>query len=325
MKTAIVYKKNDHKLSPEAYSWTYRGMFNALIKRFQPIHINKGCNYQDIDADLIIFFDPHSSHHITIDGIEKHDAIKIEYFNDPHQMDYMGKYKNGDFVRKLGSINRVNRANDRGVDYIICPYKSGYYRFIAPFIGDEAEKMLIHFPIAPDERIYSSGSILLKDRKPKVLGNGATWASRLPCYVMREWAHKQDCIEVKQHWLRDKDTPQGGEFGSMLSEYPGALALCEFYPVPKYFEIPLAGCVTFAQYHQEYEELGFKDGEHCIYVDKNNFIEKVKAFTGNPEAYQHIATAGRELVLSKYTARHFADHIYNIALKATCKSEAVGV
>jgi len=313
VKTAIVYNKKDHKLQPEAYSWSYRCMFLALFDRFQAIPINDNCHADSIQADVIIFFDPHSSHHISIEGIEKHPALKIEYFNDPHQVEFRGCYANGDDVYKLSAAQRVKRALDRGVKYIISPYRSGYYEYIAPHIegyGGKPDDMLLYFPTAPDASLFENGRNVLAERKPQVLANGATWSSRLKCYEFRQWAFNQDCVRVRQHCHRDKATPKGCDFGDLLAEYAGALALCEFYPVPKYLEIPLAGCVCFAQYHKEYEQLGFIDGQTCIYVDKNNFVEYIKAFTNNPSMYQGIADAGRRLMLSKYTSNHFADYIY---------------
>ncbi|MCP4566817.1 MAG: glycosyltransferase family 1 protein [FCB group bacterium] len=320
MRAAIVYNKNDHKLQAAAYSWSYRCMFLSLVDRFkQTISINDDCHADAIFADVIIFFDPHSSHHIKIEGIERHPALKIEYFNDPHQKEFYGRYANGDPVHKLSAKQRTRRALERGVEYIISPYKQGYYDYIAKHIIEydrNPDDILLYFPTAPDASLFESGRTTLAERKPQVLANGATWSSRLKCYELRQWAFGQDCVTTRQHCHRDKNTPKSEAFGSMLAEYAGALALCEFYPVPKYFEIPLAGCVCFAQYHKEYEQLGFIDGETCIYVDKNNFIEHIKAFKSNPSTYQPIADAGRRLMLSKYTSKHFADYVYKFAESA---------
>jgi len=314
MKAAIVYNKKDHKLQTTTYSWSYRCMFLSLLDRFEKIiSINDDCHADDIQADVIIFFDPHSSHHIRIEDIEKHPALKLEYFNDPHQKEFNGRYANGDDVYKLSAAQRVKRALDRGVKYIISPYKDGYYRYIAPHItgyGGNPDDMLLYFPIAPGASLFESGRKSLGDRYPQVLANGATWANLFACYEFRRWAFNQDCVSIRQHYHLNNKTPSGKKFGNMLAEYVGALALCEFYPIPKYFEIPLAGCVCFAQYHKEYEQLGFVDGETCIYVDKNNFVDKIKAFTNNPIEYQSIADAGRRLMLSKYTSNHFADYVY---------------
>jgi len=324
MKAAIVYNKDDHKLKASAYSWSYRSMFLALAERLDAAPINSDCSAQDIGADVIIFFDPHSSHHINIDGIASHRAVKMEFFNDPHQEDFYGKYADGTPVIKLGAEKRVRRALDRGIEYIISPYKGGYYRYIAPFLGKDDDKMLLHFPISPSPDNFIKGEIPIAERKGEILANGCTWSGHYPCYIFRNWAFKQNGVTYVEHCHRDKSTPGGGNYGDLLAEYAGALALMEFYPVPKYFEIPMAGCVCFAQYHKEYEELGFRDGENCFYVDKNNFKERIDSLKANPASYQHVADAGRKLVLRKYTARHFASYIYKFAESVT-QYDTVGV
>lgn len=329
MKTAIVYNKNDHKLQASAYSWSYRSMFLALFDKLQAQPINDSCSAVDIDADLIIFFDPHSSHHIKIDGLKQHPAVKMEFFNDPHQAGFRGRYKDGTPVHKLSVRERVARAKVRGIEYIICPYKSGYYKYIAPFLGKDADRMLLYFPMAPDASLFESGGRRLIGRQQDILANGCTWAgtagATLGCYEFRRWAYNQPCVKFVDHVIKDKETPSGCEFGNFLSQYIGALALCEFYPIPKYFEIPLSGCVTLAQHHDEYYDLGFRDNENCIYVDKDNFYSKVNDLLHSPESYQQMADAGRRLVLSKYTARHFAEYIYSFAKSVTRDREAVGV
>jgi hypothetical protein len=54
--------------------------------------------------------------------------------------------------------------------------------------------------------------------------------------------------------------------------------------------------------------MGFVDGEHCLYVTKKNFDEVVKEVKERPS--QEMADKARQLVLGKWTARHFADYIY---------------
>ena len=197
MKTAIVYNKNDHKLKVSAYSWSYRSMFLALVDYFMAFPVTENCHAKDIDADVIIFFDPHSSHHIKIENIADHPATKIEFFNDPHQKQMPPGfiYADGTPCEKLGARQRVRRALARGVEYIICPYKAGYYKHIAPYLGGRADDMLLHFPIAPDVDLFSNGNTKIKFRQQQVLANGCTWSARLDCYDFRNWAFKQENVE----------------------------------------------------------------------------------------------------------------------------------
>jgi len=308
MRLGIVYNKNDHKLNDEAYSQTYYSMFKSLIYRFDEVeHITEGCDVADIDVDVFIFFDIHSSHHIELSGIKEHKALKLEYFNDPHQKDFKGQYRNGDKVHKLGAKNRCLRALERGVSGVICPYKAGYKAYFENYLGKD---MLWHFPISPDKSMFINNHTSIKSRVPEVLANGCTWPRELGCYDFRRWAFSRLCVKEVQHTLTNNTTPKGKDYGSFLSRFAGALALYDWYPIPKYFEIPLAGCVTFVQWHDEMGDLGFEHGKNCIIVDKQNFELNVEHFKHNIEDYQNIATAGRELIEDNYTSNHFADFVY---------------
>ena len=313
MKLAIVYNKNDHKLQENSYSYIYKGMFNALISRFEEVQkVTSNCSAQDIEADVILFYDVHSSHHIKIDGVQSHSALKMEYMSDPHQHEVRGMYKQYNIpVHKLGIGQRLVRAFfDRGVEFIISPVREGYFKYFSPILGEEiAEKALVYFPLAPS---FEPCEIPISVREWKVLGNGATWDGGIGAYDFRRWAFQQEYIHIIDHCITNTLTPYGKDYGKFISRFAGALALSEFYPVNKYYEMPFAGCLTFAQYHKEYEDLGFRDYETCIYVNKDNFEQRVKDFLycGDETEYAKIASFGQSLMEQKYTAKHFADFIY---------------
>ena len=317
MKIAIVYNENDHKLQQASYSQTYRHMFDALIKspRVTAIqHITYDTNANDIDADCIIIYDTHSSHQIKIDGLSHHDAVKYTYFNDPHQEEMRGRYADGTSVFKLGAEERVKRALSRGVDYIICPYTDGYNQFIAPEVkaqGGNPEDMLVWFPVAPKRQRFNDTKLV--DRRAAVLGTGHLWAGRdgFRPYKFRAWAYSQRGIEYVKHCLSDNRIPQGNSFISFIAQWAGAFALTDNYVVPKYLEIPLAGCVCFAQRHVDYDNMGFVDGVNYVMVNKENFQHKVTDFMHNVKEYQQIANAGQQLIEQNFTATHFAEFIYN--------------
>ena len=312
MKLAIVYNKNDHKLAPSSYSQTYRHMFDALINKASAVqHVTESCSAEDIEADIIVVFDTHSTHHIVIDGLEKHSAIKYTYFNDPHQEEMRGRYLDGEEVYKLGAFQRTRRALYRGIDFIICPYTDGYYKFIAPHLGNRADKMFVWFPVAPKVQKFEDKRLV--DRTQSVAATGHLWAGRdgFRPYEFRAWAYSRKGIDVIKHCLSDVRTPKGNEFISMIAQWAGAFALTDNYVVPKYLEIPLAGCVCFAQPHEDYKKMGFKHKENCIIVDKENFDKEISYFINHVKEYQSLANKGQDLILENFTASHFADFIYN--------------
>jgi len=308
MKLAVVYNPHDPKLLPSAYSWTYRDMFLAVLERFAPVvHVTEPCEAATIEADAILFYDVHSTHEIEIAGIERHPAVKLEYFNDPHQPEQTGVYRGGRKFHKLSAAQRTERARRRGVSRVICPYKSGYEQFIAQHAGDME---LAWFPVAPRNR--RSNVPLLTDRRPRLLGNGHCWPgeSEFRPYEFRRWAFAQPLVTCVPHAI-DAGTASGAAYQGWLAQWAGALALCDTYVVPKYLEIPLSGGVCFCQMLAEYREMGFRDGDNCIAVDKDCFSDAVASFLKDPSMYQAVADRGRELSL-RYTAARFADWLFDL-------------
>ncbi len=308
IKLALVYNPEDNKLQPGHYSQTYKQMFDALVSKFPNAqHITESCSAKDIEADKILIYDIHSSHHITIDGLKNHRATKYTYFDDPHQEAVKGHYPGGQYVHKLGAEERLARAFDRGVEHIICPYIDSYYKYLAPFFNGDAEKMLLWFPVAPVNEFAQAKfrHTRLAYRKTEILANGATAAGECSIYDFRKWAFQQNGVTRKRASI-------GKTYQQFLSEWAGVLALAEYAAVPKYLEVPLAGCVCFAQRNADYDKMGFEDGVSCMFVTKENFGDKMRAFSkhSHNHIYQEIADAGYKLVSEKYTAEHFADFIH---------------
>jgi len=308
MKLCLVYSLNDNKLHPKAYTSIFKDEFEALKARFEEVQlVTENCSAEDIDADLIFFFDPHASHHVTIDGLAKHRAVKMELWNDVHQEEVHGRFeRTGVEVHKLGQEQRAIRTKERGIDYIITATKYLFFELFEHRF-DNIEKMTLYHPHAPKmpETVPS-----LTQREAAVVGNGAYAPdSYRGSYDFRGWGFRQPYIKYVPHVLAGKGAaPCGEEYIKWLSGYAGAFtgALC---PVPKYSEIHAAGCVAFLQYQKEWEEAGFKDHEACIYVRKANLEAEVKAFLNEPAFYQDMADLGLE-VIARYSAERFADFVY---------------
>jgi len=321
MKLCLVYSLQDNKLHPKAYTSIFKDEFEALKNSFEEVQlVTDNCSAEDIDADLIFFFDPHASHHVKIDGLEKHRAVKMELWNDVHQEEVQGYFESTQLpVHKLGQAQRAIRTKERGIDFIITATKYLFFELFEKRFGPDIEKMTLYHPHAPKmpEKVP-----LLKDRKAAVVGNGAYKPeSYRGSYDFRGWGFKQSYIEYVPHALANGDNkaPMGTEYINWLSTYAGAFtgALC---PVPKYSEIQAAGCVAFLQYQKEWEEAGFKDHEGCIYVRKANLQAEVEAFLIRPDCYQDMADRGRE-VMQRYSAERFADFVHRKAEESLTEKE----
>jgi hypothetical protein len=314
MKLSLVYDPKDTKLVDVSYSQAFKDQFLALIERFGDVqHITESCSADDIDGDVVIFYDPHSGHQIDIDGIGRHKSLKYSYMDDPHQYTIKGRHtKTKEMVYRLGPKDRLKRAEKRSIDYIICPYTESYYEHFGKILNGYAEKMHVWFPVCSNVDRYTSKP--LSSRKPEVLANGAI--KHLPGfrgYDTRRWAFKRSEVSFVPHCKNEPSTPRGLGYPKLLLDYAGALAICDTHIVPKYVEIPLAGCVCFATYQEDYDRMGFKDGVSCVFVDKENFSLRINDFKNNVELYQDMADMGRKLILDNWTAEKFADHIYSHA------------
>jgi len=316
MRLAMVYDPNSSKLMKKAYSLTYKDMWKALIDRFDDVvHITGEADMSNVEVDVIIIYDLHSKHHLELKGIKAHKAIKYTYFNDPWQQGGKGAYwyKSKENFKKLTAGERVERALKRGIDYIICPSKIGFWKFIAPHIKSNAEDMFVWFPQSIDVNRFKF-NIPLLDRKQELLLNGHTWKGSIGWhpYDFRKWATEQELTTNITHVLLDDTTPAGEDYPAFLSEYAGACAFADVV-VPKYVEIPAAGCVCFTQMNNDSRDMGFKDGVNCISVTRGNYKRRVMDFLNNVGEYQKIADAGKELILNNWTSVHFANYIYNHA------------
>jgi len=312
MKLAIIYNSNEHKFQPSSYSQTYKHMLDALIehKGWDSVQIVAPCSGVEPDVDVIVIFDIHSSYHAEFPGLSLHKALKYTYFNDPHQESMEGIYKDNTPVKKLGAEDRINRAMKRQVDFIICPYKDGYYHFLAPLMGAAADDMLMWFPVAPKKQEYHNEQLI--NRQAGILGNGHLWegVAGFEPYKFRNWAYRRDNVDYVKHSLSDNRVPCGDNYIEFLSKWKAGLALTDWYVVPKYLEIPLAGCLCFAQFHQDYSDMGFISDVNYIEVSETDFDDRLKHFLDYTASYQTIADKGRELVEKNYTNKHFAEAVF---------------
>lgn len=309
MRITLIYDPKDHKLQPTAYSQTYRQMFLALTDRFDVQEIHSDCNADSIEGDAVIFYDIHSSHLVDIYGIEGLDIPKYEYLNDPHQLSMTGEYLDGQKFVKLGAHSRCKRVKKRGIDYIITPYRDAYYRYLSPFL-DNPDEMLVWFPVAPKKPNIVIP--LLDDRMNDVIVNGHTGTlAGQTHYELRKWLFEQDFVRPVLGCVQRDMTPKGDNYIPFLSNYAGVVAACDTFPVPKYFEACLAGCVGFFQWHKELYDLGFRHGKNCVFIDSGSVKELIEFFNEDVTRFQGVADAGRKLVEENYTADKFAEFIEN--------------
>lgn len=311
MKVAIVYDPKDGKLLESSYSACYKGMFESLLEMLgtDVVEIHDDCNANEIDADVILFWDVHSIHDIKIKNIDKHPAIKYEYMDDPHQPEYRMTEGTGRKIHKPNAFQRMTRAKERGVSRIVCPYREGYLQYLSQYAWKDG--LLFWFPVAPKAEWFTDRHKTFDERKHGILANGATKAFSICAYEFRTWVYSQNDLGICKvpHGVKNPGTPTGDKYGNFLAKFKASFALHKCYPVPKYMEVPLAGCLPIMEWNIDAYDLGFRHGQTCIYVDKMTLKPFIKRFKSNPKDFEMIARRAQRLVENKYTSVHFANYL----------------
>jgi hypothetical protein len=74
------------------------------------------------------------------------------------------------------------------------------------------------------------------------------------------------------------------------------------FPVRKFFEIPAAGALMVCWPAEGIELMGFRHEKNCFFVRKNEeAIQIIQRVIQHPEDFEHIASAGRDLVLMNHS------------------------
>jgi spore maturation protein CgeB len=75
------------------------------------------------------------------------------------------------------------------------------------------------------------------------------------------------------------------------------------YPVRKFFEIPASGALMACWPAVGLENLGYRHGEHCIYLNSSDDIfELIADMKKDITKYQHVADQGRKQTLDHHSA-----------------------
>lgn len=107
------------------------------------------------------------------------------------------------------------------------------------------------------------------------------------------------------HFQTSGQRVTGKAFNEVLSQ-ARIIPTCGGYNqalVLKHLEIPAAGSLLLTEETEIVKQAGFVDGENCLFADDHNVVEKCEAILQDPERYQRIVAAGRELVLTRHEYR----------------------
>ena len=183
------------------------------------------------------------------------------------------------------------------IDYVLTQYYRPFKRHFSHW--DEYE--LIHFPWAmPEEFILEPDSIEVDDAEMIVLGD----AGGDP-YATREWCAEHPFVEDPHRDIFANKTFSRGDYYEWLRQFEAVIAANSLaddfrYVTAKFFEIPAAGALLFAQYSEDLARLGFTE-ENCVIFDEDSFEEKARSYLDAPEEYLDVRRRGAKLIAERHT------------------------
>jgi len=215
-------------------------------------------------------------------------------------------YKEGKPTLKYIFLSDPHRDSESRQEYILknsFSYVLAYYYHPTLYHFKRIpSKNIIHFPWAvPDEFVNSNPIEVHRD--PFIVLYGG---SRSTAYEFRNWCRRFEFVRqapysgVENKFLSDK------EYFEWLRTFDAGIAAGSLEAkyrlvVPKYFEIAAAGCLVFAQEAEDLDKVGFRDGDTCVIVNKENFQDRAIEYLKNIDSYVPLRERGRELIRKMHT------------------------
>lgn len=266
----------------------YPFLVRAIVDRFDPIVIPSQQAYQRQKhrLDAIIAFEPDQwmAPRISYDTSCNHRIGLIT--GHPHTKgEWFPKYI---------------RSND--IDSILCRY----YQPFVHYFPELASECLVHFPWSmPEAFVIDPDEIRCHDQSElHVFG---TYGHEM--YDTREAVREYPFVNTSMRYdsghtvskpLGFKDYYRWcRNFDAMVAA--GSLEPKYQYTFAKYFEIPAAGSLLFAQYCEDLERLGFDGSNSVIFDSLDAFEQKADAYLEDPSAYLPKRRRGAELIRSRHT------------------------
>jgi hypothetical protein len=200
--------------------------------------------------------------------------------------------------------------NENNIDYALTPY----YQPFLYYIPDFDDTKLIHFPWAvPKEFIVDPNSINYHEDDYIAI----TGASGNEIYEIRDWCRTQSNIKSFETSGHKNRRFSHSEYYKWLRNFDAMIAAGSFekqwqYTFAKYYEIPAARTLLFAQYTADLDRAGFSEKNCLIFNSKREFNEKKEHYLDNPNEYFQIRQRGVQLIQNRHTINHRLNKIANL-------------
>ena len=227
-----------------------------------------------------------------INFLSHHDRI-VMFISDSHSKKWLPKH--------------IKNAN---ITDILTPYKKTLQ--YTGFCGDLDTENIHSFPwcvTTEDMR-----DVHIKSNNNNVLSFGKIGSE---VYDLREWAFNTGELVAYDYAGSGNKKYSGNAFYQWLRSFDACVVAMSSmkiynYTVAKYFEVPSQGLLLFAFPSDDFSELGFIDNYNCIYVNKDNFYDKINEFKNSPEKYIEIRKNGFDFIRNNHTDLCRIDYLNKI-------------
>lgn len=257
-------------------------LVNAIIEAFDPVIITSQLDYEW-----------HKGHLKKIIAMEPGWAApKIRY--DRRQSHLIGVFAS-DPHNKTGWFQQYVEEN--GIRYVFSYY---YHPFLHHFPKFDPQR-LVHMPWAvPDEFICDAETIAYLGQRVLHIFGGA----KSEAYEVRNWCRGFPFVEDHRNSGVENKTMDDSQYFLWLRQFDAVIAAGSLSPkyrlvTPKYFEIPAAGSLLFAQYCEDLELLGFNP-DNAVIFDRSDFEDQALEYLKNPESYLGRRKQGCRLVAERH-------------------------
>jgi hypothetical protein len=306
MRIALLYNPNDKGINGKNWKLNnYRFFREELPRQVElkeyPVLYGFDCSNLDCDAVVLWSLLPKNLVNMQLKNFDKLKCVKITRAPDAWEIDEVYNKT----AKELG-IDLVMSFQSPNAQYEYLDKNIRYKRFI----------------LGIDRETYKCPRNWSTRRKDVILSSGVC-----PGPLSWTWFYhfRWKCAQHPKVYHAPKRDYLGVNYWMLLADYRAAIACMTLTSVLKYFEIPMCGCLMFAEVtgSNQIKDLGFKDGKNCIYIDRTNYKDRFDQYLSTPDApvWKEIADAGHKLIINRFTnERQVSRFVSTVASLAAAKS-----
>ena len=313
IKVAFIYKKNYVFLTGNHFDNTTYFFFMHALSRSKKLEITFFPSESEFNTeklknkfDVILIPDNHTSGTPELVGIEKLSIPVICRVGDPHDAKRTGKLQFHDKFKIDYYFNFMHpsyfyKYYPKNFSYktIIFGLEPSLYSKTKPFESRISNKILITGALGKNKIKSKIANRILNP-------NRSSWYFYKLRTICNDLPYVEHARDISKKFEMD-DLP------FLLSQYRAAIAATTHYPTIKYMETAAAGCLTFMEIteHNHGTYLGYEDGRTSIFINEQNYKEKLEEFLAdkNNPKWEKIALEGQKYTLEKLSNDNAVEHL----------------